>query len=84
MSVSTPPKVSVCIPVYNGSDYIADTIQSVLEQTYKDFHILVCDNCSTDNTEEIVRNFRDPRLTYTQNPKNLGLIGNANRCLELA
>jgi len=84
MSLSTPPKVSVCIPVYNGSDYIAESIQSVLAQTFENFHLIVCDNCSTDDTEEIVRNFTDSRITYVRNTENLGLVGNANRCLELA
>ncbi len=84
MTDSSTPKVSVCMPVYNGSDYIADSIQSVLSQTYENFHLIVCDNCSTDNTEEVVKNFKDPRITYVRNSKNLGLVGNANRCLELA
>ena len=84
MNNSIPPKISVCMPVYNGSAYIAFAIQSVLSQTYKDFQLIVCDNCSTDNTEEIVRNFKDPRITYERNARNLGLVGNANRCLELA
>jgi glycosyltransferase involved in cell wall biosynthesis len=84
MTESSPPKVTVCTPVYNGGDYIAESIQSVLDQTYKDFNLIVCDNCSTDNTEEIVRNFKDPRLTYVRNKKNLGVVGNHNRCLELA
>lgn len=84
MTNSISPKVSVCIPVYNGSEYIAESIESILAQTYKDFHIIVCDNCSTDNTEEIVRSFSDSRITYARNDKNLGLVGNANRCLELA
>ena len=82
-SLSTP-KVSVCMPVYNGGDYITDSIKSVLTQTYKSFNLIVCDNCSTDNTGEIVRNFNDPRLIYMRNKKNLGLVGNHNRCLELA
>ena len=84
MTNSSAPKVSVCMPVYNGSDYIADSIQSVLSQTYKNFNLIVCDNCSTDRTEEIVRNIKDPRLRYERNNKNLGLVGNHNRCLELA
>ena len=84
MSDARISKVSVCIPVYNGSDYIAESINSVLAQTYEDFHLIVCDNCSTDNTEEIVRSFQDPRLTYVRNGENLGLVGNANRCLELS
>ena len=78
------PKVSVCIPVYNGSASIAESIASVLGQTFKDFRLIVCDNCSTDNTEEVVQSFHDPRLTYVRNEKNLGLVGNANRCLSLA
>jgi glycosyltransferase involved in cell wall biosynthesis len=72
------------MPVYNGSDYIAESINSVLAQTYDDFHLIVCDNCSTDNTEEIVRSFKDPRIEYVRNEENLGLVGNANRCLEYA
>jgi glycosyltransferase involved in cell wall biosynthesis len=84
MADSSVSKVSVCMPVYNGSDYIADSVESILNQTYKNFNLIVCDNCSTDNTEEIVRNFKDPRLTYVRNNNNLGLVGNHNRCLELA
>jgi glycosyltransferase involved in cell wall biosynthesis len=72
------------MPVYNGSAYIAEAIESVLSQTYKDFRLIVCDNCSTDNTEEIVRSFHDPRLTYVRNTENLGLVGNSNRCLDLS
>lgn len=78
------PKVSVCVPVYNGSAYIAECIKSIFAQTYKDFRLIVCDNCSTDNTGEIVHSFHDPRLTYVRNNENLGLVGNSNRCLELA
>lgn len=77
------PKVSVCIPVYNGANYIAESIASVLAQTYADFRLIVCDNCSTDNTADIVRSFRDPRLTYVCNPKNLGIAGNYNQALNL-
>ena len=84
MNSSLAPKISVCIPVYNGSNYIAESIESVLAQTYKDFELIVVDNCSTDNTEEIVRNFNDPRLEYFRNKKNLGIVGNHNHCLGVA
>jgi glycosyltransferase involved in cell wall biosynthesis len=84
VTISAGQKVSVCIPVYNGSDYIAESIQSVLEQTYRDFELIVCDNCSSDNTPDIVKSFHDPRLTYVRNERNLGLSGNESRCLELA
>jgi glycosyltransferase involved in cell wall biosynthesis len=78
------PKVSVCIPVFNGANYIAESIESVLAQTFADFELIVCDNCSTDATGDITRSFRDSRLTYVRNKRNLGAAGNANRCLQLA
>jgi glycosyltransferase involved in cell wall biosynthesis len=84
MTNPTLPSVSVGIPVYNGSDYIAEAIGSVLGQTFSDFELIVCDNCSTDNTAVIVRSFDDPRIRYIRNSENLGLVGNSNRCLELA
>lgn len=80
---SQAPKVSVCIPVYNGANYIAESIASVLAQTYRDFRLVVCDNCSTDNTADIVQSFRDPRVTYVRNQKNLGVVGNYNRALSI-
>jgi glycosyltransferase involved in cell wall biosynthesis len=78
------PRVSVCVPVYNGSAYIGACLESVLAQTFDDFELIVCDNCSTDDTEEVVRRYADPRIRYVRNPQNLGLVGNANRCLALA
>ena len=70
MNSSLPAKISVCIPVYNGNEHIGESINSVLAQTYENFQLIVCDNCSTDNTEEIVRNFNDLRLNYVRNEKN--------------
>jgi glycosyltransferase involved in cell wall biosynthesis len=78
------PKVTVCMPVFNGSEYIAEAIESVLAQTYRDFQLIVSDNCSSDDTGAIVQRFDDPRIRYSKNATNLGLIGNMNRCLELA
>lgn len=76
--------LSVCMPVYNGSAYIAESIESVLSQTYKDFRLIICDNGSTDNTYQIIKKYNDPRIQYVQNEKNLGLVGNHHRCIELA
>ena len=84
MATPLSPKVSVCIPVYNGSEYISDTIRSILSQTFDDFEIIVCDNCSTDNTGEIVRSFDDSRIRYICNEKNLGIVGNPNRAIDLS
>lgn len=84
LTPSRGPRVSVCIPVYNGATYIRESIESVLAQTFGDFELIVADNCSTDETEAIVRSFRDRRVRYVRNARNLGLVGNANRCVQLA
>jgi glycosyltransferase involved in cell wall biosynthesis len=79
------PKVSILIPTYNYAHYLDETIQSALNQTYTDFELLIVDNHSTDNTEQLVEKYLgDPRVSYHKNSKNLGVVGNFNRCLELA
>jgi glycosyltransferase involved in cell wall biosynthesis len=78
------PLVSVCIPSYNNSKYIAETIQSVLSQTYSNFELIIVDDCSSDNTLEIVRGFKDRRIVVYQNEANLGMHGNWNKVLSLA
>jgi glycosyltransferase involved in cell wall biosynthesis len=79
------PKVSVLIPAYNYANFLDETIQSALGQTYTDFELLIVDNCSTDNTAEVVGKYlSDKRVSYHRNERNLGLVGNWNRCLELA
>ena len=78
------PLVSILVLNYNGKEYLKACFDSLRANTYKACEIILVDNCSTDNTEEIVRNFDDPRLTYIRNKQNLGLMGNFNRCLELA
>lgn len=78
------PLVSVCIPAYNNAEYIKDTIDSILNQTYRNIELIVVDDCSTDHTAEVVENIQDERLKLYRNGKNLGMAGNWNRCLELA
>lgn len=75
------PRVSVCVPVYNGSAFIAETLRSILAQTFRDFELLVLDNSSTDDTLDVVARFADPRLRTIVNDKNLGAVGNFNRAL---
>jgi glycosyltransferase involved in cell wall biosynthesis len=80
------PKVSVCIPTYNYGRFIPDAIESVLGQTFNNFELLVVDNCSSDNTREVVENYsrRDARVLYICNEVNVGMVGNWNRCLKHA
>jgi len=72
------PLVSVIIPAYNQAEFLAETIQSVLNQTYQNFEIIVVNDASTDNTEEIMEQFNDPRLTYIVHEKNLRLSATRN------
>jgi glycosyltransferase involved in cell wall biosynthesis len=79
------PKVSVLIPTYNYARYLPEAIESVLNQTYVDFELIIIDDQSKDNTDEVVEKYlEDPRVSYQKNAVNLGLVGNFNRALELA
>lgn len=78
------PRVSVCISTYNRSHRVTDAIDSVLGQTFGDFELIVSDDCSPDDTAAVVARYRDPRLQYHRHERNLGLVGNYNRCLRLA
>lgn len=78
------PKVSVCIPVYNAGEFLRPAIAGVLAQNFKDFEFIIVDDCSTQPIEAVVAEFDDVRLSFHRNAHNLGLVGNWNRCLELA
>jgi len=80
------PSVSICLPVYNGENYVREAITSVLEQTFKDFELIISDNASTDGTGEICRDAaaRDPRVRYYRAEVNRGLVWNHNRAFDLA
>jgi len=75
------PLVTICVPTYNAEAFIAETIQSILKQSYKHFELFVLDNCSTDKTGEICRRIKDPRVTYICNERNLGSLGNFNKAI---
>ena len=76
-------RVAVCVPTYNGGRYLAESIASVLGQSFYDFDLLVVDDCSTDNTRAVVSQFGDPRIRAIWNDTRLGLVGNWNRALSL-
>ena len=78
------PCVSVCIPTFNRCDFLKESIESVLTQTFEDYELLISDNASTDMTEELVRSYRDKRIRYSRNLNNIGVRNNMNNCLALS
>ncbi|MEZ4618581.1 MAG: glycosyltransferase family 2 protein [Caldilineaceae bacterium] len=68
------PKVSVVIPAYNGGEYLAEAIQSVLDQSYPHFELIVVDDCSPAGASEIMARFSDPRLRFIVQSENLGAV----------
>ncbi len=80
------PRVSIGLPVYNGEKYLPNALTRLLEQDFTDFELIVCDNASTDATQEICRALaeKDSRIRYFRNDKNIGLSANFNRTFELS
>ena len=78
------PKISICIPTYNRANFLRSAIQSVIEQDFSNFELIIVDNCSTDNTREVILEFDDPRIKFFVNDSNIGMVRNWNKCLELA
>ena len=77
--------VSIIMPSYNTAKYIEESIKSVLAQTYTNWELLIVDDCSTDNTDEIVQPFlSDERVKYLKNEKNSGAAISRNRALREA
>lgn len=76
--------VSVIIPTYNRAHTVSRAIQSVLNQTYQDFEIIVVDDCSTDNTEEVVKGFNDSRICYIRHEQNRGGSAARNTGIRIA
>ena len=72
----TSPLVSVIIPSYNGLPYLKDAVKSVLEQTYKNFEVIIVDDSSTDNTHGYISSLikKDQRIKYFKTPKNTGIF----------
>jgi glycosyltransferase involved in cell wall biosynthesis len=78
------PRVSVLTPVFNGSDYIIETIRSVQNQTMQDFEHVIIDDGSTDNTWQILQSQTDPRLKIKRHESNQGLLATRNYAASLA
>jgi glycosyltransferase involved in cell wall biosynthesis len=80
------PRVSVGMAVYNGENFIRDAVESILGQTYADLELIICDNDSSDRTQQICEEYaaHDPRVRYYRNSRNLGVVPNLNRAFELS
>lgn len=76
--------VSVIMPSYNTESYIADSIQSVIDQTYQNWELIIVDDCSTDRTRERAASFRDERIILLKNEKNVGAASSRNYALRKA
>ena len=84
MSTEPTPRLSVLMCVYNGQDYLADAVQSVLNQTFGDFEFLIVNDGSTDDTSAILSFLQDHRIRIINNGSNLGLIRSLNIGLDAA
>lgn len=79
-------KVTIGMPVYNAESLLAKTLDSILDQTFRDFEVVISDNASTDSTPDICRSYaeRDSRIRYERNATNIGIVANFNRAFWLS
>ncbi len=80
------PLVSICVPTYNGDKYLLECLESCVNQSFKDYEIIICDDASSDNTISIIESYavKNSFIKFTKNEKKLGLVVNWNKCLELS
>ncbi|MFV5703602.1 glycosyltransferase family 2 protein [Flavobacterium sp. XS2P12] len=82
MKIRQTKKLAVLLPTYNAAPYLKESIDSVLNQTFTDFDLFVYDDCSTDATEEIISSYKDSRIFYIKNEKNIGVTKTLNKGLD--
>lgn len=80
----TTPKISVVMSVYNGEKYLREAVESILNQTFRDFELIIIDDGSTDGTAAILDSYTDPRIVRLHNSQNIGLTRSLNRGLVVA
>jgi glycosyltransferase involved in cell wall biosynthesis len=78
------PLVSFVVPCYRLASFLPECIGSIISQTFEDFEILIMDDCSPDNTEEVAKTFTDSRVIHIKNEKNLGALPNYNKGIRLS
>jgi hypothetical protein len=82
--MSDTPKVSICLPVYNGEQYLAQALESIVNQTFTDFEVVVCDDSTENLSMEILQKYasKDKRFVVKKNAERLGLFANYNECIK--
>jgi len=80
------PRLSIGLPVYNGENFLAESIEALLGQTYEDFELIISDNASTDGTADICHSYakQDTRIRYFRQPRNIGYAPNHNFTIDQA
>jgi len=77
------PKVTVLMPVYNGERYLKDAINSILRQTYRNYEFIIINDGSTDDSVKIIQSYRDKRIRFIDNERNIGISSTLNKGMEL-
>lgn len=83
MSQPIAPDISIILPVYNGSLYLREAVDSILRQSFEDFELIIIDDGSSDNSAEIILSYADPRIRFYRQ-KNVGLAATLNRGIALS
>ncbi len=78
------PIVSVVMPAYNSEKYIGEAIESILNQTFQDFELIIFSDGCTDHTVDVIKQYKDDRITLLQSEENKGIIYGLNHCIEIA
>ena len=80
------PRLSIGLPVYNGENFLAESLEALLGQSYEDFELIISDNASTDGTADLCRRYekQDSRIRYIRQPYNIGLNPNHNFVVKQA
>lgn len=77
-------KISIILPTYNWEKYLKETIDSVLDQTFIEFELIIINDCSQDWTENVIKTYNDNRIIYLKNEKNLNIVWSRNKWLKIA